>query len=257
MKSGWDRRVLFSRTMGARGVRREVYHTRHSAPPTVSGFTLLEVLISLTILGLIFVAVLGAVQVGSRSWEKGERRVEENLRNRTLYDTLARELTMLYPLRIKEQDKEIITFRGSSDSLTFATLPQGYGAEPFNHMIRIVTYAVEPGRGLVATESYPLLQESGRFGSQEVGVTGFDDRVTEARFRYLVLDGKPDEKLPPTWRDFWDPSQDGAGQGTLKGSDRLPSAIEITITMRQANQSGGRDLTLPPLVFPVQVGRTL
>lgn len=276
MKRSWDKRVPFSRAMGASKVRCavnsagcEVRSAPHPAPRTISGFTLLEVLISLTILGLIFVAVLGAIQVGSRSWEKGEQRAEENLRNRALYDTLARELTTLYPLRVKDQEKEVITFRGSSDSLTFATLPQSYGAEPFSHMIRVVTYAVEPGRGLVATESYPLSHESDTSGFPEKGVTGSDDRISEARFRYLVPAGKPDEKLPPVWRDSWDPSHDEtppvlaqgvaarAGQGPLKGSDRLPLAVEITATMRQADQPVGRDLILPPLVFPVQVGRTL
>lgn len=274
MKRSWGRRVLCSKKVpGARcQVPSSKWRTRNPEPGTWNrerGFTLLEVLISLTILGLIFVAVLGAIQVGSKSWEKGEQRTEENLRNRTLYDTLARELTTLYPLRIKDQDKEIITFRGSSDSLTFATLPQSYGAEPFSHMIRVVTYAVEPGRGLVATDSYPLHRGGDTSDPPAGQMTGFDERVTEARFRYLVPEGKSDEKLPPTWRDFWDPSQDDAasllsqgvvpraGQEPLKGSDRLPLAVEITFTLRQANQSGDRDLTLPPLVFPVQVGRTL
>lgn len=249
MKGSWDKRMPSSRAMGVR--------TPHPPPRTVAGFTLLEVLISLTILSLIFVAVLGAIQVGSRSWEKGEQRAEENLRNRTLYDTLARELTMLYPLRVKEQEKEYILFRGKVDSLLFATLPQSYGAEPFSHMIKVVTYTVEPGRGLVAAESYPLSNESDDFDSQGVGAIGADDRISEARFRYLVPTGKPEEKLPPVWRDSWDPSQDGVSQGALKGSDRLPLAVEITLTLLRANRQGDRDLTLPPLIFPVQVGRTL
>lgn len=225
-----------------------------------SGFTLLEVLISLTILSLIFVAVLGAIQVGSRSWEKGEQKAEENLRNRTLYDTLARELIMLYPLRVKEQEREVVVFHGNPNSLSFATFPQSYGAEPFSHMVRVVTYAVEPGRGLVATDSYPLYGGVDPSSFEEGRVIGSDDRILEARFRYLVPEGKPDEKLPPTWRDAWDPSRDEAapgGQGPLKGSDRLPLAVEITLTLGEANKPGDQGLTLPPLVFPVQVGRTL
>lgn len=243
MKGSWDKRMPSSRAMGVRKVRCEVRSTPHPPPRTVSGFTLLEVLISLTILSLIFVAVLGAIQVGSRSWEKGEQRAEENLRNRTLYDTLARELTMLYPLRVKEQEKEYILFRGKVDSLLFATLPQSYGAEPFSHMIKVVTYTVEPGRGLVAAESYPLSNESDDFDSHGVGAIESDDRISEARFRYLVPTGKPEEKLPPVWRDSWDPSQDGVSQGALKGSDRLPLAVEITLTLLRANRQGDRDLT--------------
>src|SRR5712692_5378510 len=118
--------------------------------PCEVGFTLLELLISMTILALIFVAILGAIQVGSKSWESGELRAEENQRTRTLYDTLARDLTTLYPLRVQSQDpkKDIVVFRGQPNSLRFATLPQSYGAEPFSHMIRIITYTVEPDHGL-------------------------------------------------------------------------------------------------------------
>lgn len=241
-----------------------------------AGFTLLELLISLTILALILVTVLGAVQVGSKSWESAERRAEENQRTRTLFDTLARELTMLYPLRVKQQDKEVVAFRGESGSLMFATLPQSYGVEPFSHMTRVVTYTVEVDRGLIATESYPLVGAVGAFGPQEGRVKRLDERVSEARFRYLVPEGKPEEHLPPAWRDFWDPSQDTVistpsqgpaaqglglgprgGQQPLKGSARLPLAVEITLTIRQGKGQEVRDLVLPPLVLPVQVGRNL
>lgn len=236
-----------------------------------AGFTLLELLISMTILALIFAAVLGAVRVGIKSWEGGERRAEENQRTRTLFDTLARELTMIYPLRVQDQDKDVVAFRGNADSLMFATLPQSYGVEPFSHMIRVVTYAVEGDRGLVATQSYPLFGDGGASGSQEGRVKRLDDRVSEARFRYLVPQGKPEDNLAPAWRDFWDPSQDELissspqsravglreAQRPLKGSARLPLAVEITLTIRQERQQGVRDLILPSLVFPVQVGRTL
>ena len=250
--------------------------TPHPAHRTFYGFTLLELLISLTILALIFVTVLGAIQVGSRSWESAERRAEENQRTRTLFDTLARELTMLYPLRVKRQDKEVVAFDGKSDSLMFATLPQSYGAEPFSHMTRVVTYTVEADRGLVATERYPLVGAGGAFGPQEGRVKRLDERVSEARFRYLVPEGKPEEHLPPAWRDFWDPSQDNVispqsqgltpqglglgprgGQQPLKGSERLPVAVEITLTIRQGKGQEVRELVLPPLVLPVQAGRTL
>ena len=47
------------------------------------------------------------------------------------------------------------------------------------------------------------------------------------------------------------------GQRPLQGSDRLPLAVEITLSVRQAKYQGARELILPPLIFPVQVGRTL
>lgn len=232
-----------------------------------AGVTLLELLISLTIVALIFVAVLGAIRIGSQSWERGEARAEENQRNRTLVDTLARDLTMIYPLRVAVRDKDVIAFHGKPDSLEFATLPQIYGAEPFSHMIRIVTYAVEPDRGLVATARYPLAAQ--RSASLDDSGRPLDERVLQAQFRYLVPEGRPEDNLFPTWRDSWDPSRDEVrapssrdvaptpGQRALMGSDRLPLAVELTLTIQQTRSQEVREWTLPPLVFPVQVGRTL
>jgi prepilin-type N-terminal cleavage/methylation domain-containing protein len=238
-----------------------------------AGFTLLELLISMTILALIFVTVLGALGVGSKSWESGELRAEENQRTRTLFDTLARELSMIYPLRVKVQDRDVIAFNGKPDSLSFATLPRSYGSEPFSHMIRIVTYTVDPDQGLVATERYPSGGGSETLDSPDGREKPIDGRVSDARFRYLVPEGKPEEKLAPKWHDAWDPSEDDSGtppllsprgllarvgQRPLKGSDRLPLAVEITMTIRhRAGLQTVRELVLPPLVFPVQVGRTL
>ncbi len=249
--------------------RRRVPRSRVETPRAWSGFTLLELLISLTILALIFVTVLGAIRVGTRSWESGEQRAEESQRARTLHETLARDLSMLYPLRLKEQTTEVMVFRGKPDSVEFATLPQGFGAEPFSHMVRVVTYSVEPDRGLVATERYPLVSGDAAAVSREQHVRTLDARVSEARFRYLVEEGRPEEKPSFAWRDLWDPSQEKAelstrrvligqaGQSAFRGSDRLPLAVEMTLTVRETRQQGARDLVLPPLVFPVQAGRTL
>jgi len=40
------------------------------------GFTLLELLISLTILSLVTVLIFGAFRMGIRAWEKGERNID-------------------------------------------------------------------------------------------------------------------------------------------------------------------------------------
>lgn len=281
MRKSWGRRVRSSRAVVSfrfrvarkecfeLGTRRSQLRTQNWKPSGEPGFTLLELLISMTILALIFIAVLGAIQVGSKSWESGERRAEANQRMRSLVDSLARELTMIYPLRIKDQDKDIIVFHGKSDSLVFATFPRSYGAEPFSHMIRVVEYAVAPDAGLVATESYPLAGAAAGSDSLDGRAKSIDDQVSDVRFRYLVPEGRPEESLAPVWRDFWDPSQDetlqpasqraitSRDQRALKGSDRLPLAVELTLTIRREERQGSRELILPPLIFPVYAGRTL
>jgi hypothetical protein len=225
----------------------------------------------MTILALIFVTVLGAIRVGSKSWESGEQRAEENQRTRTLFDTMALELTMVYPLRVKDQDRDVIAFRGKSDSLSFATLPLSYGAEPFSHMMRVVTYSVSP------IGDWSPLNAIRSWASPAASIHWRDARGLDARVSTPASGTwcrrETEEKLPHM-ADYWDPSQDDAGAASLlsaasarvacpgfsglRGSDRLPLAVEITLTIRQEKGiQGGRELVLPPLVFPVHVGRTL
>ena len=56
------------------------------------GFTLLELLISLTILGVIVVIIFGAFRIGIRAWEKGEKDVESRQRQRIVLDLSKQQL---------------------------------------------------------------------------------------------------------------------------------------------------------------------
>ena len=56
------------------------------------GFTLLELLISLTIVALIVVIIFGALRIGIRAWEKGEKDVDVRQRQRIVLDLIKRQL---------------------------------------------------------------------------------------------------------------------------------------------------------------------
>ena len=64
------------------------------------GFTLLELLISLTIIGLILVIIFGALRIGVRAWEKGERDVESHQRRRVVLGLVKRQFASTYPYRV-------------------------------------------------------------------------------------------------------------------------------------------------------------
>ena len=63
-----------------------------------NGFTLLEVLISITILALILAVIMGAMRLGSKAWETGNRKVEEIQRERISFDLLAEDIKSIYRL---------------------------------------------------------------------------------------------------------------------------------------------------------------
>ena len=88
------------------------------------GFTLLEVVIALTIVGTLLAIAFGGLRVALSAWRKGEDRAEAHQHARTLQTMLARSIGAAYPYRIaaEESPESLVQFEGSPDRLSFVTL---------------------------------------------------------------------------------------------------------------------------------------
>ncbi len=225
-----------------------------------SGLTLLELLVVLTIMGVLALLAVEAFRIGGRAWERGEQRAEEQQRLRVLYATLARDLASLQPATMTVQAKTLLAFQGKADRLTFFSAPDGEGPEPFNAMVRGVAYFVEPGRGLLFQESYPLVEGAVSFEPKEARLRVLDPRVESVRFRYYVLEeeDKEEGQSVPKWVDEWEPSEPQPARGVRTVPGGIPLAVEITVTL--ANSGERAAITRPQAVtlyFPIRVGRRL
>ena len=56
------------------------------------GFTLLELLVAITLLGLLMAALLGGLRLGARVWETGEDRLDASARIQVVQDFLRQRL---------------------------------------------------------------------------------------------------------------------------------------------------------------------
>ncbi|PIY26266.1 MAG: hypothetical protein COZ11_03055, partial [Deltaproteobacteria bacterium CG_4_10_14_3_um_filter_51_14] len=85
-----------------------------------AGFTLLEVIISLTITSVMLVIIFGAMRVGVRAWEKGEQDLDERMRNRVVLDMMKRQLASIAFREQKEEGKNrFLSVKGDKTSLRF------------------------------------------------------------------------------------------------------------------------------------------
>ena len=64
-----------------------------------SGFTLLELMISITILTMILGIILGAMRLGSRSWEVGEKRIDRVQKIRMTHDIISEDIKSILPTK--------------------------------------------------------------------------------------------------------------------------------------------------------------
>ena len=91
-------------------------NTRHR------GFTLLETLVGLTLLGVMLILIYSALNVGLRAWDSGEKRVSEASRQRVVQSFLRRDLGQIFPVRWRGIPESRIAFEGAKDDLKFVTM---------------------------------------------------------------------------------------------------------------------------------------
>jgi general secretion pathway protein J len=88
------------------------------------GFTLLELLVSMTLLGLILALLFGGLRTGSRVWEAGDRRADDLARIETVHGFLRGQVSALYPLGESPLagDTPLATVAGERERLRFVGL---------------------------------------------------------------------------------------------------------------------------------------
>jgi general secretion pathway protein J len=187
-------------------------------------FTLLEVLLALSIVAALMVIVSGGLRVGLTAWQRGEAHSAKLDRDRSLVVLLEGALAGAFPYRVTPGDAEQprLLFDGQPDRLTFATLspplsttaPAAFSA---------VSLAADAGGLTLRQQILPSPVPLDRVEPMLV-----DARASALRFRYLG-----DE--PESWEDVWD----------LTKEDSLPRAVEITLVTGTGPRSTLQVFTVP------------
>ena len=159
------------------------------------GFTLLELLISMTLFLLIIVILGGALHLSFRSIGAAEKRMDALERYRTSFGIVTAQLQSSAPLTYDEEGTRKYYLKGDSTNLQFAT----------NHSIRggergcvIVSYRLEPGDdGKLSL--YVSERAAGMEAEQEVKL--FDD-LKALSFAYFGREAtEEDGKWTEEWSD--------------------------------------------------------
>lgn len=93
------------------------------------GFTLLEMLVAITVLTVLVALVYGMLRMAMRSWESGTARIEASDVMRIGWSFLQRSLNNAQAVRSKREDTPGIHFFGTADALEFvADMPAYLGS---------------------------------------------------------------------------------------------------------------------------------
>lgn len=165
------------------------------------GFTLLEMVIGMTLLGFILVLLYAGLRLGTRGWDAGEKSVESTARQVAVGEFLRRQLSQVYPLRWKTSDlREVVAFAGESDALYFAAPIAARLTAGGVHLLALDKEKIdgEPALRLRWHMTSPELK-SFEFPSEKSQV-GLVKGVEEVRFAYYGADTRDVE---PAWSDSW------------------------------------------------------
>jgi prepilin-type N-terminal cleavage/methylation domain-containing protein len=179
------------------------------------GFTLLEVMLAMTALGLVAAICYGAFHLGVRAVESGEVAVVTAERLRVASDVLIRQLKSAVPYHTRNEDEEIYPyFFGTATSMTFITAAGMQGA---GELVRVV-YRLEEGPPRLVLEESEFFSPDG-LGRDPVDKPGerstvLLEGIKGISFEYMMNDGADTE-----WRQSWDAHTE----------EMLPAAVRIVV----------------------------
>lgn len=171
------------------------------------GFTLLETMLTLSILVIMLGIVFSAMRMGIRSWEKGDAAAGEFAAARAITSKLAREIGSAYPYRDMADGSDRVLFTGESAELGFVTVSPGHSGLPWGGA-RWVHYSLQ---GDILTVREKTVPSAGVLRGEGGSLTELDGKTDRLAFEYLGEDG---------WAESWSADDRKA----------LPASIRVSIT---------------------------
>ena len=210
-------------------------------PGSREGFTLLEMLVGLTLLGVLLILIYSALNVGLRAWDAGDQRAGEASHERIVQSFLRRELGQVFPIRWRGIPESKIAFEGAKTEIKFVTaLNLGAsikeGGLQWGHLY--LADDPEPGPDGRHQQSLFLKREVFDLQAKDWGnldaakPTRLIQGVKEMEISYF---GSENDSIDPKWVNEW------------AFPLRVPILLKISVKTNQ-----GRDI--PELVVALKLG---
>jgi general secretion pathway protein J len=199
-----------------------------------SGFTLIEVVIAMSLLALIMVLLYSGLTFALRSWDAGDANGRRVADRRLGENFLRREMTEMFPMRWKDATVLKFAFEGERDHLKFvSSRPAGMSQGGLS----LVSLDVQPGteprsRNLVMRRAMPDDEAVDFAPLDKAEPSLLITNVESVQFSYF---GAESDFIEPKWSDSW----------TFKGA--IPLLVKLRVTTVD-----GR--VLPDFVIRVMLG---
>ena len=214
---------------------------RLSGPASATGFTLLEVLVGISVFSLVVLALFAGLRISARSTDAGEARSVATSAMRIADGFVRRYISQVYPAWERDNDRpgapRRLNFEGTPEELRFTTsMPAHLGVGGLHEVTLAVSGGAEERQLTVRLKPvHPELDREQLAEEERVLIDG----VLLAQFAYFGSRGRTDAAQ---WRDAWEEMP------------RLPSLVRLRVTTRDAQR--WPDLVIPLHADAVRFGQT-
>ncbi len=201
-----------------------------------AGFTLLELLVALTLLGLVLAVIFGELRFAIRAWDAADAKLDRNGELLSVHSFLRQRLQQVHvpqPTAAQGDADSSPIFDGNNRSMEFlGTMPANVSDGGF-YEISLSSKIGHDGNNLFI--SWRPFDED---GARIVADTRDNSRVLlrgvrEIRFSYF---GSTTENIAPQWWGIW-PARDAA-----------PSLIRLQISFEDGDRRSWPELVVAPAV---------
>ncbi len=194
------------------------------------GFTLLELLVAMTLVGLIVALLFGGMRFGVRAWEVTNARINESADVQLVQSFLRRQIGQATPLLAAGEASRDITFDGRRDAVEFAApVPAHLGIGGFY----LFTIEAEQGEGADRLVARWRLLEPGTDEEAETDETVLIEGIESVEFGYL---GTDDGGGPPDWQASWEEHQS------------LPLLVRVAVEFPEGDRRAWPELIARPML---------
>jgi prepilin-type N-terminal cleavage/methylation domain-containing protein len=195
-----------------------------------SGFTLLEMLVAVTLVAMMAVGLWAVFRISIRSWSRGTEFIDRNQRHRSILDLVRKQIASAYPLFTKidlqQNEPSYLIFSGAENSLRFVSLNS-------------LRFQESPGLTLVSYEvardssgNYALVEKEARYTGQTL-----DQETTLNLSTATPIFGN----LLSCTFEYFDPGDNDNSSEWVReweGKDQRQLPVAVSITMESRDPQG-------------------